>query len=339
MPVLHAETLSASALRRLDLARTVAFQPLSALEVHGPHLPLGMDLAMARWMAEEPARRLVEQRPDWTAVLLPPLPLGTDELPLPGSVNAPPRAVYRTLVAHGRSLARAGFRFLVVTNGHGGPRHAAAIEAAGRRVGRRTGMAMFSPSILVLHRVITGQRLERCEALLGRPLDERERRGLLCGEHAGAWETSFMLAERPELVEPGWERLQPLAPPRWRPLAEIGGRLAAWRERRGHDATGLRTAVDGLSGSIGWLLNARFGYGGAPVSYKGDPSVASAEIGHAFREIMAEDVFALVLAVTDGRTRAADVRSIASEHAVIQPGFWERLGLAAAAVAAALVLG
>ena len=48
----------------------------------------------------------------------------------------------------------------------------------------------------------------------------------------------------------------------------------------------------------------------------------------------------LTEAVAEKRIRPGDVRSIASDHAVIQPGFVGRLGLAAAAVVlAALALG
>ncbi len=333
MPVVRAEEFTYTGVRALDFTRTLCLQPVSALEVHGPHLPLGMDIFMARWMAEETGRRFVAQHPDWTVVQLPPLTLGTDELPLRGSMNAPVGAVYGALLGHGRSLARAGHRWVVVTNGHGGPRHAAALEAACRSVSRRHGIAMITPSILVLHGIITGRRFARLEQLLGRALDDAERRGLLCGEHAGAWETSFMLAERAELVEPGHAALGRLAPPAWRPLAAAGARVTAWLDRHGHDATTVRTAFEGLAGSIGWLLNARFGYGGPEVSYKGDPSVASAELGRAFRTLLADDCLALVEEVVAGRMRASDVRSIASDHAVIQPTFVRRLGLAAAVVA------
>ncbi len=338
MAVLRAEELTYTKIRRLDPARAIAFQPVSALEVHGPHLPLGMDVYMARWMAEETARRFAEKHPEWTVVALPALTIGTDELPLRGSMEASQRAVYSTLVAHGRSLARAGFGTVVVTNGHGGPRHAAALEAASRRVSRSTGIRMFTPSIVVLHRIITGQRFTRVEQLLGRPLDERERHGLSIGEHAGGWETSFMLAQQPELVEDVYPHLTPMGPPRWTPLARIGQRVIGWRERRGADVQKLRTVVEGLSGSIGWLLNARFGYGGAEVSYKGDPSIASREIGEAFREVLAEDCLEITEAVTAGRQRAIDVRSIASDHGVIQPQFWRGVGLAAAVLLVALAL-
>jgi hypothetical protein len=95
-----------------------------------------------------------------------------------------------------------------------------------------------------------------------------------------------------------------------------------------------------LAGGIGWLLNARFGYGGHEVTYDGDPSIASVELGHAFRQVVVEDCLTVVERVVRGEQRAEEVRSIASEPAIIQPYFWRRLGLgAAAAIALLVVLG
>ncbi len=333
MATVLAAELTYSKVRSLNMDRTVCFQPVSALEVHGPHLPLGMDYFMARWMAEETGRRFAAAHSDWTVVQLPPLPLGTDELPLAGSMNASQRTLYAAVGAHGRSLVRAGYRYIVVTNGHGGPRHAAALEHACRKISKRYGVQMFTPSILALHRIITGQRFATVEALLGRALTDAEKRGLLSGEHAGSWETSFMLAEKPELVESTYPELPLDGPPAFKPLARLGELIVRWRTRRGHDVGKLRTLFDGLCGGIGWLLNARYGYGGPVVSYKGDPSVASAEIGRAFREVMVQECLAIVEAVTAGAQRAIDVRSIASDPAIIQPYFWPRLGLAAVLLA------
>ena len=334
--MLRGEDLTYNDVRRFDRARAIAFLPVSALEVHGPHLPLGMDWYMARWMAEETARRFADRRPEWAVVALPALAVGTDELPLRGSMNVPPRTLYRSVVSHGRALARAGYGFVVVTNGHGGPRHAAALEAACRWVSRRYGIAMFTPSIAVLHRIITGGRFDVVETLIGRALTERERHGLVIGEHAGGWETSFMLAQDASLVGGSYASLGPLAPPAFRPLMRVGEWLASRRERRGKDATKVREAFGGIAGSIGWLLNCRFGYGGPEVSYKGDPSVASVELGHAFRELLARDCLEVVEAVTAGRRVASDVKSIASDHAVIQPGFFVK---AAAVMLAVAMLG
>ncbi|MDO8613203.1 MAG: creatininase family protein, partial [Dehalococcoidia bacterium] len=93
MPLLQAQEITYTDVQRLRRDRSIAFLSASALEVHGPHLPLGMDIFMARWMAEETARRFAEARPDWTVVLYPHIPLGTDELPLPGSVDGAQQTV------------------------------------------------------------------------------------------------------------------------------------------------------------------------------------------------------------------------------------------------------
>jgi creatinine amidohydrolase len=338
MAQVHAAELTYTKLRALNMAQTVCFQPVSALEVHGPHLPLGMDYFMARWMAEETGRRFAEQHAEWAVVQMPALPLGTDELPLPGSMNASQRTVYGALLAHGRSLVRAGYRYIVLTNGHGGPRHAAAIEHACRRISKRYGVSMFTPSAAVLHRIITGRCFEMVESLLGRSLTEAEKHGLLNGEHAGGWETSFMLAQQSELVEADYRALPLARPPQFAPLAKLGGRVVKWRGRLGHDTAKLRELIDGLAGGIGWMLNAHYGYQGPAVTYAGDPSVASPALGAAFREVMVRECLQLVEAVTSGAMRASDVRSIASEHAAIQPHFGWKVGLAAAVVLTLLVL-
>ncbi len=338
MPILNAADLTYTKVRALNPSRTICFQPVSALEVHGPHLPLGMDFYMAKWMAEETGRRFAEAHPDWLVVQMPPLPLGTDELPLAGSMDASQRTVYGALMSHGKSMVRAGYRYIVLTNGHGGPRHASALERACQQISKRHGISMFTPSVLALHRIITGQRFDVVEQLLGRQLSEHEKHGLTHGEHAGSWETSFMLAQNPELVESNYGELKQDQPPVFAPLANVGERLAAWRERRGTDASKIREAFEGISGGIGWLLNARYGYGGPQVTYKGDPSIATAEIGNAFREVMVRECLEMVEDVTTGRARAIDIRSIASDHFAIQPNFGLKLGLAAAALLALLVL-
>jgi len=57
MGVVEAAPLTYSKLQALDMSRTVCFWPVSALDLHGPHRALGMDVYMARWIAEETGRR------------------------------------------------------------------------------------------------------------------------------------------------------------------------------------------------------------------------------------------------------------------------------------------
>lgn len=331
----RAEELLYPQIKAFDPERTICFLPVSALEVHGPHLPLGMDIFMACWLAEETARLFAEAHPDWAVVRYMPLTLGTDELPLAGSMHATQRELYRVLLAHGRSLAEAGYRYVVVTNGHGGPRHASGLEAACRAVSRRYGIEMFTPAIAVLHALVSGKRFDRLEEILGRPLTQEEHSGFLHGEHAATMETSFILAERPELVDPVYRELKQAGPPRFRPFLAVGRPLVSlfYRDDDPERKQRLDEAVDSLAGGIGWLLNARYGYGGPEVTYQGDPSAASAELGHALRQLVAEDCLAMVESVTSGQRRAEDVRSIASGPAILHPLFWRRVALGTAVLA------
>jgi creatinine amidohydrolase len=327
----NADELSYTDLERLDRDRTVCFCAVSALEVHGPHLPIGADLHQACWMADETGRRFAERHSDWTVLRYPPLAIGTDELPLAGSINTPAATVYRVVRAFGEQLVRAGFRYIVLTNAHGGPRHAAALEAASIRISKKHGVAMIAPSIRALHRMVSGQALEEVEAFLGRPLSDAERRGATSGEHAGTWETAWYLAKRPELVAPEHKSLEADEPPRWRPLARLG----EWLERRAPakpERKGLATheVLTSLSGGIGWMLNARFGYGrgGKRTTYKGWPGVASRELGEAYAELPVRMCLEDLEAVVEGRLDPTDVKSIASDPLLIQPGVlrWTLVG-------------
>jgi len=59
----RAEELNYSQVRAFNPERTIAFLPVSALgRCTAPHLPLGMDLFMAHWTAEEPLRRSFSAR-------------------------------------------------------------------------------------------------------------------------------------------------------------------------------------------------------------------------------------------------------------------------------------
>lgn len=196
---------------------------------------------------------------------------------------------------------------------------------------------MITPSALALHAIITGQRFEAVEAKLGRKLTEDEKANLVGGEHAGGWETSFMLAQNPELVEPSYPSLEKTAPPALRPLAALGARFVHWRASRGHDVSQLAEVVGSFSKGIGWLLNAHYGYGGPVVTYQGTPAVASAELGRAFRDVMVDECLQIVESVTSGRKSAEDVRSIASDAPIIQPYFWSRVAGAVAALVALAV--
>jgi len=124
------EELSTTSLDALDRARTMVILTVSPLEEHGPHLPLGVDAFTARHFATEIAGRLVATRTGWHVVLAPTLHLGSFTFDGPGTVTVRQRVVRDAVVDYGLSLARAGFRFMLVANGHAGPTHLAALEEA-----------------------------------------------------------------------------------------------------------------------------------------------------------------------------------------------------------------
>jgi creatinine amidohydrolase len=120
--------MSTPALDALDRQRTVVLLTVSPLEQHGPHLPLGVDAFTAWHFAGQIAERLVADRPGWSAVLAPPLYLGSFTFDAVGTVPVRPRVVRDALVDYGEALAHAGFRHLFVANGHAGLTHLAALD-------------------------------------------------------------------------------------------------------------------------------------------------------------------------------------------------------------------
>jgi len=208
--VLRLSELSFTRLDALDRIRTVVIFSVSPLEEHGPHLPVGTDLFNAEFFNEELAKRMVESRPGWTVLIGPPIPIGASAFDHAGTLLARARTVRNATLDYGASLARQGFRYILVTNGHAGPRHVVALEEAAAVVSRRYGVRMLSVSGQVLWKFIRGKFSDQLESLLGRALTPAEREALRGDAHAGLWETSLLLRTRPELVDSTFAALPPV---------------------------------------------------------------------------------------------------------------------------------
>ena len=163
--------------------RTAAVLPVGALEAHGPHLPLETDVIIALAMARAGAARLAGR--GLRALVLPPLAYTAAPFAggFTGTISLRPETVSATLVDIGASLARQGFAVLAIANAHLDPAHIASVEAAVQAIRREVGLRVAFPNIA------------------GRPwalrLTEEFRSGAC---HAGQFETSIVLAERPDLV-------------------------------------------------------------------------------------------------------------------------------------------
>lgn len=171
LPTTEVETL-------LRQPNPVALLPVGSTEPHGPHLPLLTDALLSEHACLRAATTL--RTLGVTAVVCPTMPYGVTRYAseFAGAISLSAettRAVVRELCAAYRA---AGFARVAVVNNHLEPEHVEALLAAVAGVDG----ALFP-----------NQLTKRW----GRTLSEEFRRGDC---HAGSYETSLVLAARPELV-------------------------------------------------------------------------------------------------------------------------------------------
>ena len=171
-------TVDAGAIGQSD---PVVVLPVAATEQHGPHLPLSTDLEIGLGLLGEAFRRLPEDFPAWA---LPPQAIGCsrEHARFPGTLSLEPEQLTALIEGTGEALAQIGVRRLVLSNSHGGNRHA--LEAAGLRLRDELGMLVVQASWF---------RFPRPDV----DLPEGEWRH---GLHGGAVETAMMMRLRPDLV-------------------------------------------------------------------------------------------------------------------------------------------
>src|SRR5262249_20441343 len=297
------EELTAPALDALDRSRTLAVVGVSPIEQHGPHLPVGVDYLAARHFAETIAERIVARRPGWTVVLTPTLPLGSFTFDAVGTIGVRQRVVRDAVVDYGRALARAGFRYILVSNGHAGPGHLVALEEAAAIVSRRHGVAMASFTGHMAWEFFRGRYLSRIEAELGRALTAEERRAFADDAHGGWWETSLMLLLRPDLVDPSYRDLPP------------------------------------ASYSLPRRLRPNYALRGAGRGYVGDPARADLAFAKATLEVLVTEATGLAERLLDGRLEARQRRSPFRLFPLMSTDFWPVAAAALAAGLAGLWLG
>ena len=128
--MLKYDNLTLTDIQALPRDRTIFALAMSPIEVHGPHLPVGIDVVIAENVLELVAERASSAYPNLGFVSLPSLYLGADALPVPGSLGVSARALESILYDLGKGLAVQGFKYLLVTDNHGGPSHQLAVPVA-----------------------------------------------------------------------------------------------------------------------------------------------------------------------------------------------------------------
>jgi creatinine amidohydrolase len=230
---------------------TVLLFPVGATEPHGPHAPLATDMVISLGICDRVCRRLQDD-PELRALVLPPLPYGVTRYSagFPGPIHIQEETLRAVVVDVVRSLAAQGFPHVVLVNNHFEPEHVQTLhralddlEAEGIRAG-----------YLDLTRKERAQRLTE-EFRLGE-----------C--HAGRYETSLVLADRPELVDLEAAAALPYVPVN---LAKvIGAGMKDFREM------------------------------GLVEAYCGSPAEATAEEGEQSYDVLADMTIELIRALVSG---------------------------------------
>ncbi len=162
---------------------SVAILPVGAIEAHGPHLPLETDVIIAQAMARSGAALLATRGS--RVVVLPPLTYTAAGFAqgFAGTLSLRPETVTATVLDIAGSLARHGFGVLAIANAHLDPGHLASLEAAVNLIRRDLGLAVAFPNLAAKPWALR--------------LGDEFRSGAC---HAGQFESSIVLAERPEQV-------------------------------------------------------------------------------------------------------------------------------------------
>jgi len=197
-----------------DRADTVVVLPAGSTEQHGPHLPCAVDTLISAGIVGHALARLPAEVP---AFALPPISYGkSDEhLHFPGTITLAAETLLATVTEIGESVYRAGFRKLLVVNGHGGQPQV--LEIAARELRLRHGDYVVVP-----------KHAWSLPHAAGQFLSEREKKLAM---HAGHAETALVLALAPETVR--MERAVASYPPEFpsRLLSPDGRPACAWTAR------------------------------------------------------------------------------------------------------------
>lgn len=226
--------------------------PLGATEAHGPHGPLATDPIISRGLCRRVARALAHDH-ELRAAVLPSIDYGVTRYAsgFAGTIHISEETLHSLLVDVCVALINQGLRYIMLVNSHFEPEHVRTLHQAVDTVQARTSVQV---GLMDLTRKFRADRLtEEFRAL---------------GAHAGRYETSLVLAERPDLIDR--ELLARLPSVRISLVAEILKGLKDFKEMG--------------------LLQA----------YNGDPSKATAEEGQATYEVLSEMLISLMRELVTG---------------------------------------
>jgi creatinine amidohydrolase len=180
--VLLFDELTRTALRQLA-ADALFVWPVGATEQHGPHLPVGTDAFHVERVTQDATAIAARDIP---VVLVPLLPFGSSphHLPFGGTMSLATETYYRVVLELAESLVTGGVRRLFIVNGHGGNHELVQLVARDLALRHDVDVAAGSWWAMAWDSLVEVGAHET---------------GRFPG-HSGAFETSLLMAMRPELV-------------------------------------------------------------------------------------------------------------------------------------------
>ena len=230
MPALRLRELTWKEVAEIDSSTVVAILPVGAVEAHGPHLPLITDGLIADAMACAAGEEL--ERQGLTPILLPALDYSAALFAeqFPGTISVEPETITMLIFNIAAGLSRWGVPIVSLANAHLDPAHLSSLRAASNAVRAAGRIKVAFPDLT--------------QRPWGSRLTDEFKSGAC---HAGRFETSIVMATRPDLVR-----------------TEIQNELVA-------NQRSLSEAI--LEG------RSSFTEAGGPDAYFGDPGAASADEG------------------------------------------------------------
>jgi creatinine amidohydrolase len=225
----------------------IAVLPTAATEQHGPHMAVGTDVILCENVARHAAERASDRTP---VIVTPTLAFGSSwhHYPFGGTISLTSSTFILAVQEAVEGLVRCGFRKIVVLNGHGG--NSDHVGVVGQDIVNRLDHPV---------NMATGNYWDIARPAL---LEKNLLASSLIPGHAGQFETSLIMALRPDLVrEEGLKQVRDVS----------------------HDDSGLDVDLTGATVQM-------HGTWGKGPGHSDNPAAADAELGRAMFEVITEAV-------------------------------------------------
>jgi creatinine amidohydrolase len=203
MGIFEIERMTCVEIDSLDRKKTIVFLPLSPIEEHGPHLPVGTDFFAVMDISRLAIPLVEKADPSLNCLLHPGIPLGCVDITrdFPGTISLKGNTLREVVYAIAASFAQHGFRYLIIVNHHYDLYHMKAISLAINKARKKLNILLFEP----LGTSFFASQPEMASPLSGEKEFNLDREG-----HAEFEETSYILYRYPELVKGSWRDLPPV---------------------------------------------------------------------------------------------------------------------------------